>query len=839
MPKVQHYSISRKLTLINMLVSVVALLLASGGFCAYDLYSFRRALVRNVSIQAQIIGDNTASALLFNDPHSAENTLSALRANPNLIYAQIYTRDGQPFAGYWRDGAGETGALPIISQGQIQNHWFTDGNLGLARSIIFQGKATGTVYIRSDLGAMNDRLKSYALIVVVVLLVSLLVAMGVGLAINGFMGSLYSKLETGNRFINLSVDMFCIAGFDGFFKSLNPSFERTLGFTAEELLAKPYLEFIHRDDRQATTAQAHQVKNHEILAFENRYLCKDGSYKWLLWNAVSVPEQEVIYAVARDITERKRDEAEKRKFAERLAASNQELELRNREVERATHLKSKFLASMSHELRTPLNAIVGFSDLLAEQTAGELNDKQKRFVNHIKEGSAHLLQLINDILDLSKIEAGQLEIRCEDFQVQDALPEVLSTIRPLAMAKNIEVQQELRTDRPVYADRVRFKQILYNLLSNAVKFTPKGGRIEIDCFESAGQIGLSVTDTGIGIRPEDQKVVFEEFRQVEGKQGAVNEGTGLGLAITKRLVEQQGGKISLSSEPGRGSRFTFTLPAGSEVSRPAPGNPPRSLPATTGSSSGKPLVLVVDDETSARELLASYLNSEYRIAFAESGLEAVEKAGQLRPDAITLDLAMPGGSGLDALVTLRKTPETANIPIIIVSIVDEEKVGFALGAADYLIKPIRKTVLLETIRKHVPIQGDDDSEILLVDDDPKSLEMLEETLRSAGYETQSVRSGARALEVLSSKLVSAVLLDLMMPGMDGFEVIQHVRGQAILADLPILVMTAKTLAPEEIALLSRETQALFQKNGSWQQQLVAEVARVVPSRKRAKSAGQP
>jgi len=191
------------------------------------------------------------------------------------------------------------------------------------------------------------------------------------------------------------------------------------------------------------------------------------------------------------------------------------------------------------------------------------------------------------------------------------------------------------------------------------------------------------------------------------------------------------------------------------------------------------------------------------------------------------------------LVTLRKTPETADIPIIIVSIVDEEKVGFALGAADYLVKPIRKTVLLETIRKHVPIQGDDDSEILLVDDDPKSLEMLEETLRSAGYETQCVRSGARALEVLSSKLVSAVLLDLLMPGMDGFEVIQHVRGQATLADLPILVMTAKTLSPEEIALLGRETQALFQKNGSWQQQLVAEIGRVVPSRKRAKSAGQP
>src|SRR6266849_981419 len=318
MPKVQHYSISRKLTLINMLVSAVALLLASGGFCAYDLYSFRTALVRNVSIQAQIIGDNTVSALLFNDPHSAEKTLSALRANPNLMYAQIYTRDGQPFAGYWRDGAGKTGALPIISQGQIQNHWFTDGSLGLARSIVFQGKPTGTVYILSDLGAMNDRLKSYALIVVVVLLVSLLVALLVGLAINGFMGSLYSKLETGNRFISLTVDMFCVAGFDGFFKNLNPYWEKTLGFATQELMAKPYLDFVHPDDRQATIAEAHRLESQEVIAFENRYVCKDGSYKWLSWNAVSTPEQEVIYAVARDITTRRQAEEQQRESEERF-----------------------------------------------------------------------------------------------------------------------------------------------------------------------------------------------------------------------------------------------------------------------------------------------------------------------------------------------------------------------------------------------------------------------------------------------------------------------------------------------------------------------------------------
>src|ERR1022692_4523659 len=375
------------------------------------------------------------------------------------------------------------------------------------------------------------------------------------------------------------------------------------------------------DGNERTGTWRHRLKDGTVIDVENT------SY------ALTFFDRPARVVVAVDVTQKNQAEAEKRKFMDRLAASNQELELRNREVERVTKLKSKFLASMSHELRTPLNAIVGFSELLAEGTPGELNTKQKRFVNHIKQGSAHLLQLINDILDLSKIEAGQLEIRCEDFQVKDALPEVLSTIRPLAMAKNIKVQQKVETDLSVYADRIRFKQILYNLLSNAVKFTPRDGQIDVDCIEKGNFVSISVTDTGIGIRTEDQQVIFEEFRQVEGSANNANQGTGLGLAITKRLVEQQGGAISLESQWGKGSRFTFTLPAGSKAANAAQAG--KSVETAIAVSAGreKPLVLIADDEASSRELLASYLEPEYRIAMADSGPEAVRKAQHLLPDA--------------------------------------------------------------------------------------------------------------------------------------------------------------------------------------------------------------
>jgi len=760
----------------NMLVSGVALLLACLAFFTYDFYTFRAGLVRNLSLEAQIIGSNTVSALLFDDSQSAEKTLHALAIAPSIISAAIYTPDGHAFAVYSRKAGHEPRPFQPIPAGQTENYHFEVGQIVLTDAIILEGKQIGLVSICSDLQAVRSRLRSYTLITATVLLISLIVAL------------LISQLS-------------------------------------QHVISEPVVQLAH------TARAVSQKRNYSIRASGTGN--RDEVFTLIeAFNEMleQIQQRDTALLRAHDELEKRVEERTKQ-----LEVANKELEIRNREVERATQLKSSFLASMSHELRTPLNAIVGFSDLLVEQAAGELNAKQMRFVRHIKQGSTHLLQLINDILDLSKIEAGLLEFRYENFEVKDALPEVLSTIRPLAMVKNITVEEKLESKVPIRADRVRFKQVLYNLLSNATKFTPNGGGIEIRAYDQGNMTCVSVSDTGIGIRPEDQDLVFEEFRQVEGSTSA-HQGTGLGLAITKRLVEHQGGTISLKSELNKGSEFTVSFPVGTKEasSQPEP-SPPLHSPVNARSS---PLILIVDDELAARELLTSYLSPTYRTVTAQSGDEALAKAKELCPDAIILDILMGKGNGFDTLVQLRNARDTAKLPIIILSIIDQKQVGFALGATDYLVKPILKPVLIETIQKYVSRQGLDDSSILLVDDDPKSLELLEETLRSAGYETQSVQTGSRALEVLSSKIVDAVLLDLLMPGMDGFEVIRHIREKENLQGLPIFVMTGKSLTHEESELLASQTQALFQKEDSWGKRLINEITRVLNSRKQAFAAAQ-
>ena len=528
----------------------------------------------------------------------------------------------------------------------------------------------------------------------------------------------------------------------------------------------------------------------------------------------------------RDITKRKEAEEAVAALNTKLAAANKELELRNREVERANRMKSEFLASMSHELRTPLNAIIGFSDLLAEQIAGALSSKQQRFVGHIQQGARHLLALINDILDLSKVEAGRLELSRENVPVTTVLADVLTGIRAAAAAKSIAVHSSMGPDVTVFADRIRFKQILFNLLSNAVKFTPDGGKIWVEATERRGRLTVSVSDTGLGIPIEEQEAVFDAFHQAGATTKGIKEGTGLGLAISKRLVEEHGGRIWVESEPNKGARLSFTMPAGRAQSEDAA--PEDAGGGEMGPPRDRPLVLVVDDEAPARELLASWLEPEgYQLITAGSSAEALAKAAEHVPDAITLNMLMPGKGGWDTLYELKKTPVTAGIPVIVVTVVDEPKIGLALGAAEYLVKPVDKEVLLETIRRHIGPGSDGPAKVLVVDDEAGTRELLKEMLESDGYIPVLASSGKEALEALARISVSAILLDLIMPEMDGFEMLLRMKEDPGLRNIPVLVLTAKDLTDNEIEMLRHETIGLFQKGREWKKQLLADLRRAV------------
>jgi PAS domain S-box-containing protein len=386
-----------------------------------------------------------------------------------------------------------------------------------------------------------------------------------------------------------------------------------------------------------------------------------------------------VTAIIRDVTERKTSE-------EKIRAANQQLEIRNKEIERADRLKSEFLASMSHELRTPLHTIIGFAELLGEELEGPLNEKQKRFLNHVHQDSLHLLDLINDILDLSKIEAGSMQLHPESFDARDVVRMAVDGVRNLAAAKSITVGNHVESETFVIADRVRFREILSNLLSNAVKFTPEGGRVDVDLGPSQdGKVVFRVSDTGVGIAPEDHQAIFDKFRQVGAATHGVREGTGLGLAIVKHLVEMHGGSIWLESTVGTGSCFSFSIPA--DVSRPAAG----------------PLVLVIEDEPSARELLSSYLNPlGIRTECAGNAEEGIAMARRLRPDAITVDLLLPGASGWHVLRELRSMPETTDTPVFVVSVVDEYHSAIDRGATAYLQKPLKKEALVRALRRHAP-----------------------------------------------------------------------------------------------------------------------------------------
>jgi signal transduction histidine kinase/DNA-binding response OmpR family regulator len=544
---------------------------------------------------------------------------------------------------------------------------------------------------------------------------------------------------------------------------------------------------------------------------------------------ISVPNRDEFGALATRMNQMSR-ELHRLDTDQRQAA--QQLQTLNAELERASKAKSDFLASMSHELRTPLNAIIGYSEMLQEEAedlgaADFIPDLQK-----ILAAGKHLLALINDILDLSKIEAGKMDLFLETFDIAPMVQDVGTTIMPL-VEKNantlaVRCPDYLGTMR---ADLTKVRQALFNLLSNACKFTTRGTitlAVSRDMVHGAGWMTFQVSDTGIGMTPEQLGKLFQAFSQAEASTTRQYGGTGLGLAITRHFCQMMGGDITVKSAVAQGSTFTIRLPA--EVADPKATLAPRTeaLPASV-LPEGAPTVLVIDDDPTVHDLMQRFLSKEgVHVVTAAGGEEGLRLAKTLRPAAITLDVLMPGMDGWAVLTALKADPALADIPVIMLTIVDDKTMGYTLGASDYLSKPIdwdRLTAVLQQYHcAHPPCP------VLIVEDEAAMRDMLRRMLARAGWTVTEAVNGREALERVAENQPEIILLDLMMPEMDGFAFLEALRQQEAWQAIPVVVLTAKDLTPHDRQRLNGYVERLLQKGTYSQEELLREVRTLVAVR---------
>jgi GAF domain-containing protein/CheY-like chemotaxis protein len=501
-----------------------------------------------------------------------------------------------------------------------------------------------------------------------------------------------------------------------------------------------------------------------------------------------------------------------------------QLEEKSREVEVASRHKSEFMANMSHELRTPLNAIIGYSEMLEEEAQDLAQEAFVPDLRKINAAGKHLLELINGVLDLSKIEAGRMELYLEDFEVSALVRDIAAVIHPLAEKNRNRIELRCGPEAGgMHADLTKVRQALFNLLSNACKFT-EAGTVALAVERAPGPGGdwltFAVTDTGIGMTPEQMARLFESFGQADASVSRRFGGTGLGLALSRRLARMMGGDITVASVAGQGSTFTLRLPA--LVGEPAP-EAARAVESETPGDAGGGTVLVVDDDEAVRELMQRFLGREgFRVVATARGDEALRLAREVAPDAITLDVMMPGMDGWAVLAALKADAATADIPVIMVTIVDDRNLGYALGAADYLTKPIDRERLVAVLARHRPQRP-----ILVVDDDPDLRELLRRTLEREGYPVLEAADGRSALARIEERLPGLILLDLMMPHMNGFELLTELRARPEWRGIPMVVVTAKDLTPEERQRLNGHVERILAKGALGPEALLAEVRELV------------
>jgi len=594
-----------------------------------------------------------------------------------------------------------------------------------------------------------------------------------------------------------SPDMLCIAGLDGYFRRLNPAWERTLGFTAEELLARPYVEFVHPDDRPRTGAEAEKLSTGApTLSFENRYACKDGSYRWLSWKSTPLPHQGLICAIARDVTEQ-------RQAAEELRRAREE-------AEAASRARGDFLANVSHEIRTPMNAVIGMAELLLDTA---LRPEQAEYVSILKDSAESLLGVINDILDFSKMEKGKLELTPAEFDVREALGDTLRTLGLRAHQKGLELALRVAPDVPerVVGDAARLRQVLVNLVGNAVKFTERG-EVVVEVEREHARRGESalrfvVQDTGIGIPAEKQTLIFDAFEQADSSTTRQHGGTGLGLSISAQLVALMGGRIEVESEPGRGSRFRFTARFGT------PSGGARRGARTPAPLRGLPVLVVDDNATNRRVLEGVRAQLRMRPRAVAGGKEALDEmeraaaAGQAYP-LVLLDAPMPGLDGFEVARRMNERPGLAG-PVVLMLTSGPRAADRArcteLGIVAQLTKPVKQSDLMDRIVSVLegvreppepagkrPARHGRRLRVLVAEDNSVNQQVALGMLERAGHLAVLARNGREALARLEAEPFDLVLMDVQMPEMDGLEATAAIREREARegGHVPILAVTA-------------------------------------------------
>jgi PAS domain S-box-containing protein len=571
-------------------------------------------------------------------------------------------------------------------------------------------------------------------------------------------------------------------------KDANDAFLSMVGYTREEMLSGQMRwadltppEWQHLDEEAVE-----QLKERGFTrTWEKEYWRKDGSRLPILVGVAMLNDCECI-AFVLDITERRR--------FEELRGRSVELEAQNLRIQEANRLKSEFLANMSHELRTPLNSIIGFADILFDGEVPADSPKHREFIGHILRSGRHLLQLINDVLDLAKVEAGKLEFRPESVDLSQVAAEVMTILRSTAAAKQTPILLDIEPSiNEVVLDPSRLKQVLYNYVSNALKFTPEGGRVVVRArADSPDFVRIEVEDTGIGIAPKDLHRLFVEFQQLDSGAAKKHAGTGLGLSLTRRIVEAQGGNVGVDSVQGKGSTFFAVLPR--QAAPRARTSPPVS--ALTAPEHGTSVLIVEDDDRDRAFLVQTLHRAGYGVETAATGDAALSSCARRTFDAVTLDLLLPDMTGLEVLHRIRKEGKNRRTPVVVVSVAAEQGVVGGFLVHDYLKKPTTSEELLESL-KRAAIVPSANNPILVVDDDPAARNLMQTLLVQFGYRVECRADGASALDVVSKQRPLAVVLDLLMPGVDGFEFLARFREQPGNRMVPVIVWTVKDLTLED------------------------------------------